>query len=279
MRPLNVALIALALLGCAADTTGAGGSGTDVGPAGGKADDDSLVTLTFSSDWSEDQSGSLRAGAAARIEYDLERISDCRGEQGGIPQWGATAVYWGDDGEEHTVGLTEIAGNEIRATDAVITVPEGESLQMYFYVSNRWGCIAYDSDFGANYTYDVEPRPTAAVLTFGDDFAEPRLEGTLRAGGAVVIEYDIERLTECRSTRGAYPVWDVTVRYLFDGYGREQEASLTRSATTGREPAPASIHLPVDAGQLELSFRNFDIYGCEAWDPALGDRYVFPLEH
>lgn len=276
MKKTSIALIVLAL-GCAADTTGSGGAGGDGSGPGGKADDDSVVTLTFAEDFSESQSGPLRAGATVRLEYDLDRIEGCRGTQGGIPQWGASAVYWGEDGEEHSVGLTEIAGDEIRATDAILTVPEGEKLSMYFYVNNTWGCIAYDSDFGANYHFDVEARPTAAVLTFGDDFAEPRLEGTLRAGGSVVVEYDLERLTECRSTRGAYPVWDVAVRYLFDGTGREQESSLTRNGTTGRDAVPATIRIPPEASELSLVFRNFDIYGCEAWDPASGDSYSFSL--
>ena len=276
VKKISIALIALAL-GCAADTTGSTGGGSDGPGGGGKADGDSAVTLTFAGDYSESQSGTLRAGGTVRLDYDLDRIEDCRGTQGGIPQWGATAVYWGDDGEEQTIGLTEIVGDEIRATDAILTVPEGEKLSMYFYVNNTWGCIAYDSDFGANYHFEVETRPTAAVLTFGVDFAEPQLEGTLRAGGSVVVEYDLDRSSECRSTRGAYPVWDVAVRYTFDGAGPEQEASLTRSGTTGREPAPATIRLPAEASELSLVFRNFDIYGCEVWDPALGESYAFEL--
>ena len=272
-------MVALAI-GCAADTTGSTGGGGDGSGSGGKADDDSVVTLTFAGDFSESQSGALQAGATARLEYDVDRIDDCRGTQGGIPQWGATAVYWGEDGEEHTVGLTEIAGDEIRATDATFTVPEGEKLSMYFYVSNTWGCIAYDSDFGANYHFEVEARPTAAVLTFGTDVAEPEIEGTLRAGGSVVVHYDPERLTECRSTRGAYPVWDVLVRYSVDRTARELESSLTRTGEAGgRDPMPATIRIPSEATELALAFRNFDIYGCEAWDPEIGEPYRFDLAH
>jgi hypothetical protein len=278
MRTVSVAQLVLALVvGCAADTTSPGTAGGAGGSAGGKADDDSLVTLAFAADWSETQSAPLQSGAAVRVDYDVDRLPDCRGTQAGVPQWQVSAIYWGADGEEQTLGLSEIAGDEVRPVDAVLTVPEGDSLEMYFYVSNRWGCIAYDSDFGANYHFDVEPRSTPATLVFSDDFEEPVLEGTLSAGGSVVVEYDLERLAECRSTRGAYPVWDVTVRHRFDGYGRDQESSVTRSSAGGREPAPVTIRIPAEAGELELTFRNFDIYGCEAWDPAGGESYRFAL--
>lgn len=272
-------LCALALAaGCAAETTPAT-DGPIREPAGGKADDESLPTLRFTDDFSEAVVGTLREGGAARIDYDLDRLQDCRGTQGGIPQWGATAVYWGADGVEHTVGLTEIVGDELRRTDAVFTVPEGDELGVYVYVNNRWGCIAHDSDYGANYAFPVERAAEDAIVTFTAGETEPQIAGELVAGGGVVVEYDLERLTECRSTRGAYPVWDIATRYRFDGYGREQEASVTRSSTApgGREPAPARIHLPYDAETLELTFRNFDVYGCEAWDPALGESYQLPI--
>jgi hypothetical protein len=107
--------------------------------------------ITFGSDWSETVQGKLRAGDPVEIVYDASRLPSCRGEQNGTPQWAISAFYRVGGGEVHTVS---VAG--LNAQPSTFIVPQDKgSLEVWFQVTNRWGCNEYDSDFGANYRFPV----------------------------------------------------------------------------------------------------------------------------
>jgi hypothetical protein len=123
-----------------------------IGAAGGGGAD---ALLTFGQDGSPDLQGTLVAGGTLRVRYDLDRLPGCRGTQGGIPQWSITGSYSVDGGEAHAFDVSQVSGDDRVSTDAVLTVPQGQSMAFWFYVSNRWGCIAYDSDYGNNYVFPI----------------------------------------------------------------------------------------------------------------------------
>src|SRR5687767_4019813 len=80
MNFLSVALVTLVACADSPDPNGAGPGG------GGKADGE-LTTVTFSSDWRESADGALTAGLPIRIEYDLDRLTACRGSTNGSDVW------------------------------------------------------------------------------------------------------------------------------------------------------------------------------------------------
>jgi hypothetical protein len=123
-----------------------------IGAAGGGGAD---ALLVFGADGSVDLQGKLVAGGTLRVRYALERLSDCRGTQGGLPQWNVTGAYSVDGGEPHAFEVSSVVGDDRVSTDAVLEVPQGDSMALWFYVSNRWGCIAYDSKYGENYTFAI----------------------------------------------------------------------------------------------------------------------------
>jgi hypothetical protein len=142
------------------------------------------------------------------------------------------------------------------------------------------GCVVYDSDFGMNYELAAHMwAPT--LVRFGDDWSE-RASGPLLRGGVVAIEYDLDRLPDCRVIYRGFPGWDIIAHAAFDGVVVPGH-SVVRSAGPGaygleREPALAFFAIPWDASELELWFEN-DQYPptCRAWDSDFGSNYHFPL--
>jgi hypothetical protein len=125
---------------------------------GGKADgvDAELTTVRFAADYTVSQSGPIVAGQKLRVRYDLDRLPDCRGTQGGYPQWNITGYFSVDGGAAKSFEVSEVQGDDRVAKDAVLTVPAGRDLALWFSVTNRWGCNAYDSDGGNNYHLTIE---------------------------------------------------------------------------------------------------------------------------
>ena len=108
--------------------------------------------ITFGADWSETVSGELTKGAEVTLAYDPERLTKCRGTQGGYEQWAITAQYRVDGGPVEGV---VVAGNGATAEPRITLAHRGD-LEIWFQNTNRWGCVAYDSNLGGNYHFDVE---------------------------------------------------------------------------------------------------------------------------
>jgi hypothetical protein len=165
------------------------------------SDDEALEAsrIVFSGDWSESVQGKLRAGDAIEIAYDPSRLSGCRGEQGGIPQWSITAFYRVGEGELHTV---TVAG--LNAEAKPVLVPEGKGkLSLWFEVTNVWGCHAYDSDFGKNYRFDV----SSAV-------GQP---GWVGNGAFVISRWTCDNGNACDSSRVGFENG-----FVFDTWARQR---------------------------------------------------------
>ena len=112
--------------------------------------------LAFDADWTESQSDAIHGGDPVVLHYAPERLAQCAGSTGGHAACGITANWQVDGGTIHQVMVTRAAGSELVASDPTINVPHGRELAVWFEATSVWGCHAYDSDYGANYTYAIE---------------------------------------------------------------------------------------------------------------------------
>jgi hypothetical protein len=232
----------------------------DVTP-GGKADavDDGLATLTFDADFGETLSAPVVAGAPLRVRYDLARLPECRGTQGGHPQWNITGYAQVDDGAPQTFEVTTVDGADRVAKDALIDVPAGAELSLWFSVNNRWGCVAWDSNYGENYRVAIESPSAEAVLTFDADGGFEQT-GDLVAGGRMTVRYALERLPECRASQGGYPQWGAAGHLKVDD-GAEQTFEISEVIDGERVAREATMTVPFGAS-MHLWFTVNDRYGC-----------------
>jgi hypothetical protein len=146
-----MALSAGALGGCAApagdDRTELGTSEAALGEAG---------TLTFGRDFTVKLTGSLEKGKKVRVAYDANRLTACRGEQNGKPAWSITGYWRIGSGAVHSFeagGFSPSSGTE----QPILALDASGDLQIWFQNNDRWGCSAYDSDFGRNYHFAIAP--------------------------------------------------------------------------------------------------------------------------
>lgn len=261
----------LAAGACASD--GAGDDAT--GGAGGKADGETAA-LTFADDWSEALDGELVAGSPVRISYDLDRLTDCRGSTNGSEVWGVSGYASFDGGAPVTFALSRLEGGVVKPVTADLEIPaSAATVELWFAINNRWGCIAYDSNENANYAYDIAPSARGPVLSFDADFSESQ-SGALHAGAQAVVHYEPERLAQCAASSAGNAKWSVTMHYKVDG-GSVKTMLVTRA--DGSELVPSDPALTVPRGRdLEAWFSATNVYGCNAYDSNLGGNYHFAIE-
>jgi len=285
---LVVALVTLVAAGCAEDL---GPSPDGVGSAtealagfekpGRVAIDADLAappagSVSFwcmGAEWREDVRSPLYRGAEADFAVAAERLAGC-GEEVTL-----TAHLVPDVGEALEVPLEPSPhGGPHRGR---FVVPEQASrLEVWVRGESPEGCVTHDSDFGRNYTLPVHLwAPT--LVRFGADWSV-RTEGPLLRGGVVAIEYDIDRLPDCRVIYRGFPGWDVIAHAAFDGAPLPGH-SVVRASGSGqyrreREPALAFFAIPWDASEVELWFENRQYPPtCSGWDSDYGANYRFPL--
>jgi hypothetical protein len=112
-----------------------------------------VAQITFDRDYNETVKGTLRAGGKVEITYAPERLTTCRGTEGGRPQWGISGAFRVDGGPVSSftiAGLMEPAGNKV-----TIELPKSGDLELWFTNTSKYGCVAYDSDYGRNYHFKV----------------------------------------------------------------------------------------------------------------------------
>jgi Family of unknown function (DUF6209) len=118
-------------------------------------------------------------------------------------------------------------------------------------------------------------RPEA-TLSFFVGWHED-LRGDLAQGGRLTVEYDPERLPDCRGIRLGVPSWDIRGFVRFSPSGQHYEGSLVRrldgSPVEPAQAMPLSVPVPVDARQAELWFQNIDARFCMTWDSRYGQNY------
>ena len=255
-------------------------SGTDpqVGTGDGAYATETAV-LAFQSDWTIEQRGQLVEGGAVRVQYDSSRLPTCRGDQNGHPGWTITGYYslnGADAGSFYLDGFSPTS----EPAEPTFKLTEPGQLALWFQNTSVWGCSDYDSNFGDNFNFDVagageQPPPgSSAVLTFGAD-GKPKLAGKLARGGELRIDYDPERLTDCRGSQYGNPAWTITGYYRIAG-SEPQSFYVAGFSPTGSVTAPL---LELDrSGDLELWFQNTSRWGCSAFDSNDGANYSYTVE-
>jgi uncharacterized protein YraI len=269
VRTLATALVTLAA--CAQTPDPAGGSGGD-----GKADG-TQTRLTFSEDFSEMADGPLVAGATVKLSYDLDRITDCRGETNGSEVWGTTAFAAFDGGAPKELALSRLQSGRVVPVEAMLAIPStATSVELWFTNTNRWGCVAYDSNDSANYGFEILPRSGGgSVLAFDADGSESQ-SGAIHDGDDVVIHYAPERLAQCAGSTGGHAAWGITGYWQVDD-GTVHQVMVARAQGSLLVAADPSITVP-RGHALAVWFEATSVWGCHAYDSDYGANYTFAIE-
>lgn len=267
----SATLLATGLAACATDTPS-----DSVQTAGGKADG-ATPTITFGADWSEHASADLLAGSAVRISYNLDRLPDCRGSSNGSDQWGATGYASFDGATPITFEVSRLVAGHTTPVTPELQIPAGaSSVDFWFSSSNRWGCIAYDSNMNANYHFEIEHGSRGAILAFDADWNESQSDA-IHAGDAIVLHYDPARLAQCEYSTGGHAGWSITAHYQVDG-GATKSVMVTRPEGSSLVAADPTVTLPQGGHDLALWFDATSAYGCHAYDSNMNANYHFTIE-
>ncbi|HEX4459560.1 MAG TPA: DUF6209 family protein [Polyangia bacterium] len=222
--------------------------------------------------------GSLTAGGEAIVHYDLARLPTCRATDLQVPAWNVIANWRVDNGLAVSQSVTTDTSSTTRVgTDITIAVQPGHALDLWFYDSDDTACQTWDSNYGRNYSFPIEPGPP--TVRFPWPSFDPVVVDTLRAGGPILIDYDIRRLAECRGHDDQALAWDVIAFYSFDGAPAQSQSLTTPSSSTDRMQTPITIMAPAGAATLTVWFENENNDNtCRAWDSRYGANYVFALQ-
>ena len=170
-----------------------------------------------------------------RVTYDLlPRLQTCRGESNGFQVWGVTEFAQFDGGTTVNFPLSELSREDVVPVDGELALPASAThVALWFQQTNEWGCSAYDSDYGANHGFALEPSGAQAVIDFTSDVsAAPTETGALAAGDEVVVHYDPDRLAQCYALSNEQPAWGVTLYWQIDGGAvSSTPASICRAAS------------------------------------------------
>jgi hypothetical protein len=123
-------------------------------------------------------------------------------------------------------------------------------------------------------------QPVVGTFSFHDTWEETRW-GTLRQGGYLTVQYDIDRLPGCRGTHDGHPAWDVVAFARFLPGGQILSGSVRGLVTDMGTPTsegvdlPWTTRIPADAEAVELWFQNHTGAGssCQSWDSDFGRNY------
>jgi hypothetical protein len=232
--------------------------------------------LRFNKDLTVEVQGTLAPGGRVRVQYDLERLTDCRASSNGYDAWGITGYFSVDGGQPKTFDVTTTEDRRRVAREAIINLPSGGDLAFWFVNTDRYGCVAYDSDFGNNFHFplDASAQGATAVLTFAKDGA-PTLEGAIVRGGKLRIVYDTDRITQCRGETSGYPAWAISLHYSIDGVEAPQEemTHLVDHDLVLKEVVLTGLQ----GSELSLWFVNTNRWGCIAYDSNQSDNYRFEI--
>lgn len=239
----------------------------DVAAAGGSGEDFSIS-----------QSGPLVAGGNVIIEYDLARLTTCVAESNNYAVWGVTGYAQFDDGTIVTLTLSQLQGETVIPVAATLALPASAThVSFWFEENNEWGCVAYDSDYGQNYPFAIQPSGAAAVIDFPTTLSDgPTQSAAIAAGDQVVVHYEPDRLAQCYALSNEAPAWGVTMFWQVDG-GAVQ--STPASIVAGNALVAADPTITIAQGSdLAMWFEATSVYGCVAWDSLYGANYQFTIE-
>jgi hypothetical protein len=123
--------------------------------------------IFFQGDWSENVYGALRQGGTLDVHYDISRLPACRGTHNGYPAWDVIGyARFLPGGEQVEASVRELVADQGRPTNEAhdklwtLTVPQGATeVELWFknYTGAGSSCVAWDSNWGGNYRFDLWP--------------------------------------------------------------------------------------------------------------------------
>ncbi|MBN2495768.1 MAG: hypothetical protein JXR96_14340 [Deltaproteobacteria bacterium] len=125
------------------------------------------AAIHFTASFDEWVEGELRAGERVAILYDLDRLPRCRNTHNGAPAWDLTAfarIY--PHGEEHSASVRTFVSQGGTPSTVALSVPfeldlpeDATAIELWFRNASGAGssCVEWDSDYSANYLFDVLP--------------------------------------------------------------------------------------------------------------------------
>jgi hypothetical protein len=107
------------------------------------------ATIAFTRDWKQSVAGVIVPGGQLTIDYDPARLTACRGAGADV----TAHVAFAPDGETYAASVA--------AAPATFTIPTDGARQVaiWFEATDATSCTAWDSAYGANYTFAVETPP------------------------------------------------------------------------------------------------------------------------
>jgi hypothetical protein len=128
------------------------------------------------------------------------------------------------------------------------------------------------------------PPANKATLEFQAGWTQAQ-HGALVAGGKLVVDYDLNRLTACRNSHNGFPAWDLKAHVRFTPGGQLADGTVRGfDAPTGTPQGPGikvplEVTIPAGATRAELWFENASGAGstCVAWDSNNGQNYGFEV--
>jgi hypothetical protein len=264
-------LLASLLVACSSEP----GSSPHGGGGGGKADGDE-PTITFGVDFTQSIDGSLLAGSPVRVHYALDRVTDCHTQSGGSDQWSVGGFAQFGTDQPQTFDVSRLDNGKVVPMDAELRLPGSAShVALWFQVSDRSGCVGYDSNNGLNYQFDIDRHGLGAVLDFAADNTDSQSE-SIHAGDQIVVHYAPERLADCAASSDGHAGWGITAHWQIDG-GPVQNVQAARA--DGPDLVPSDPTLTVPRGRdLAMWFEATSLYGCHAVDSASGANYHFTVD-
>lgn len=123
--------------------------------------------ITFTAGWT-DTATDLVAGEQAAISYDPGRLTTCRGSLGyggDAPGWSIDASYMVNGiafNEPLGIAGAGLANEQLPAGSLPsFTLPFAGTLKLWFQNTDVFGCSAWDSNYGANYSFSIAPPANA----------------------------------------------------------------------------------------------------------------------
>jgi hypothetical protein len=123
-----------------------------------------LATASFAVGWTDALSGTLVQGGKLTVDYDLGRQPQCESSTyNGLPAWNTEAYVRFDTGgatlAKSVRGPQDAQGRWTRELFTV-DVPAGAAqVSLWFETSGETCATSWDSNWGANWTFPVQPAP------------------------------------------------------------------------------------------------------------------------
>ncbi|MFW5739421.1 MAG: DUF6209 family protein, partial [Myxococcota bacterium] len=133
--------------------------------------------IHFRSDWRNVQHGALVAGGTVTVDYDLQRLPQCFGSTyQGSPSWSTTAharfLPSGDvtSGPVSAFAYDDDTGNHVEPIAWELSIPNGaQGVEFWFETGGSSCSTEWDSNFGNNFGFPVEPAPINATIGWAGD--------------------------------------------------------------------------------------------------------------